>query len=302
MNKIIQMAVMAAVGVILVLSLCLPLVNASTAETRTVNNEGAYFTEPDEETHTIVYYNDKCTVDNATVDYPEGFVSGTNRNATIAIGGEWMLRLDNNYLRLQLGGPNNTYTAETIPDEGITATLTGTTLSLTLNGTDYALENCAYYLADTGGLVMCYNPYILADSELIGGIRANGDNNNGVVYDVFQIISGNVTDGFTSTVCRAVLFTSPSTLTTVSSTFTSNTSVVEGDLLKLDSIIENMVFVDESTGEATITYLLAPATITYDNPDYVGSDLAALLDLIPLLLIVALVVAVVAYAVRARLS
>lgn len=281
------------VVVICVAVIMMPVLADYTSTTRTYTNEGSYFIAPDGEDHTIVFGADAATVDGTTVEYPEGFGTGTSKSTTVAFGEDWVLRLVNGYTRLQLAGPPHAYDAESLSSDGITASITGTTLDVTINSTDYTLTDCQYYLAAEGEHVLCYNPYVKEDTQIVGGIYATGNTSDDVRYDLFEVVSGTIADGFTASVCRAAIFTSPSTTGNITSTFETNTETVSSDLLKVNSIVQDVTFVDDSTAEVTLTYLIVPETITYTNAEYLGSGNSALLSAIPVLVIVSLVIAAV---------
>lgn len=288
-KNLLTLAITLTVGIILAGSLLMPVLNDYSDETKTINNIGSYFATPDGEDHTLVFTKEGyATVDGVNVEYPEGFGTGNQKNATVMVGTDWMLRLENGYARLISAGPSNNYAQENIGDSGITATISGTTVTVTISGSTKTLTDLKYYLAPEGDWVLCYNPYIKADSPLFGGIRGQGNNSDNNSYDCFEVISGDVTNGFEAEECRVVIFTSPSTFSSINATYEINTETVTTDLLKLNSIVQGITFDDDSTATVTISYLLAPKTITYTNPNDLHQD--ALLSAIPIMVIIALVV------------
>lgn len=298
--KIIALIVGLVTGILLITGIVSPLVATGTAEEITKENTGSYYTTPDEDDHTLIFTNqDYAVVDGVNVDYPEGFGTGNQKNVTVMIGTDWMLRLDNGYARLIAAGPNNGYAQENISSSGLEVTISGSDVTFTISGSTKNLTGLQYYLAPEGDWVLCYNPYIKEDTTLIGGIRGSGNNSNNIGYDIFEVVTGSVADGFEATNCRAILFTSPSTFPTITSVFEANTAEVVTDLLKLTSITQDVTFDDESTATITISYLLAPKTIVYDNPAYVGAGNMALLAVLPIIALIVLI-AYAAYSIRGR--
>lgn len=278
------------VAALLLSVLLIPVINIGTEETCTVNNTGAYFAAADDGEHTIVFSTDKITYDGTEIAYPEGFGTGNDRNATLMIGTDWMLRADLGLTRILLVGPPQTHSSlGLLADGDITATVNGSGVTFTLaNNTTTTRTDLEYMIADSGDFVLCYNPYILKDSQLAGGIRTTA------TIDFMEIISGNVEniDSMSAEECRIYNFTTLEALTIADTTFTADTKTVAGDLLKLNKITQKATLSDDSEVTVTITYLLAPATITYNNPNYAGSG-AGLLDVVPILVTVGIILGIV---------
>lgn len=274
------------VALICVAVILSPIIAEYATETKTVTNDGAYFAEPDENNHTIVFKEGYATVDDVDVEYPVGYGTGNAGNATVILGSNWMFRLDSGLLRLILAGPEQSFVNFGYVTDEVTVTISGTDLTYTYNDTEVTLNNVEYYLAEEGDMVLCYNPYITEDSLLVGGIR---NNSNTASADCFEIVKGTVADGFTATNCRSYISTASPTTGDFTSTATATTDTVDGDLLKLTKISQDLTFWDESTATFTITYLLAPSEITYDNPEFLGAGIASILLAIPVMMIVAVV-------------
>ena len=300
MHKLIQASILAAIGILVFAALLVPVVDSSTAETLTVKNEGAYFATPDEEEHTLIFGVEQVTVDGETVAYPVGFGTGNARNATVMIGSDWMFRLDSNMLRLLVAGPSQDFKVlGNVNQSEIEITISGDTVTYIQDDVEKTLEGLRYYLAPAGDMVLCYNPYIKEDTLIIGGIR---NNSNTASADVFEIVEGSVNDGFTATNCRSYIATSTPTTGLFTSEFDVDTTTVTTNLLKLTSINQTATFWNNATADITISYLLAPEKITYDNPDYIGDNNAAVLGMLPLIVLVSLIFGIVGVAVYQRLE
>ena len=302
MNKLIQYVVMAAVGVLIFSALLIPFTHSATAETLTVTNEGAYFTTPDDGEHTIIIQHGQITYDGAACVFPDVSLYGS---ATLMIGDNWFLRCDSGIdpattpLRYLIAGPPQQFsvigTIDPATDDALTVTINGAAISATIGDTTVERENLRYTIANTGDFVLSNKPYILDNTPIIGGIRTQ-TNVGGQSGDIFQIIEGNVGDieNMDATICRLFVF-NVGTFAVIDTEFSANTQAVNGDLLKLNSINESAVFGEnnEYTANITITYVIVPVTITYDNPEYVGDNLASVIGVIPLIVIVGLIVGIV---------
>lgn len=289
MNKLIGLMVSLVVGVLLVGSLLAPIVSSMTPETRTYVNEGSYFTTPDDETHTYTFGEDAITYDDVEVDYPEPYGTGTDASATLFIGSDWICRCDQGMTRIVVGGPDNAWLIlGTMADYTITATVTGDsfTINSTLESRTGTFSDLEYMIADTGDYVMAFNPYITEETPIVGAVR---NNSNTASADIFEVVSGSLADGFSATTCKVAIYSADPTTGDVTSTFTADTTEIDGDLVQLDNIVQSLTFWDDSTATLYISYVVVPETIVYDNPDYIGALAAPVLSAVVVVLMVAFV-------------
>lgn len=287
MKNIVGLMVALVVGVLMVGTLLAPTVSSMTPATLTYENEGSFFATPDDGNHIIVFSEEYATVDGVEVEYPVGFGTGNARNATVILGDNWMFRLDSNMLRLVIAGPENSFINMGAIASDITVTISGDSLTYTYNNVETTLDNLKYYLSSEGEMVLCYNPYVTEDSLIIGGIR---NNNNTANADIFETVSGTVADGFTAEICRVLIYdATPQTGTVTTTDWEINTSEITTNLLQLDSINQDLKFWTDATATVTLTYLLAPSVVVYDNPNYIGSLAAPVLSAVIVVLIVAFV-------------
>lgn len=290
------------VGILLLTALVIPVLSFSTDETTIRTNTGSYFTTADEGEHTIVFSADSISFDGATFDYPIGFGEGSARNATLMIGEDWILRADNNMKRLVISGPPQDFdNLGNLSSGDITATISGTDVTFTMaDSSTETRTGLEYVIADKGDYVMTYNPYIVEDTPIIAGIRSQTATPN---TDVFEIIEGSVGDieNMTYTTCRAyVPDNTPTTGVITASTFTADTTEITTNLLKLDKITQVASLFSGDDITITITYVIVPVEIEYENPSYVGNQNATILNLIPLLITIGLILVIVNYAFMRR--
>lgn len=307
--KVMQLVVGLTVGVLLMIGLIVPVVNSNANETLTVTNTGAYFTVPDDGEHTIVIQHGEITYDGKQCIWPD--VSLFN-SATLMVGNNWFLRCDSGTsptqpLRYLFAGPPQEFgvigTVDPSTDDALTVVINGTNVSATIGEVTLEREGLRYTIADTGDYVLSNHPYLLEDTPIIGGIRtqANVGSHNA---DIFLIVEGSIGDveNMTSQICRLYVF-DVGVIDTATTSFVANTETVDGDLLKLTNIMEAMTFGtdNEYSANITITYVIVPETITYENPHYVGDGHAALIKVIPVMVGIALI-AFAAFAVRGRMD
>lgn len=286
------MAVGAIVMLLVTVGVVLPLFSVAedqAAQTLTIHNTGAYFTTPDDDNHTITLSADNITIDAATVDYPEGY----GGSSTLIAGPDWIVRYTS-VGTVYVGGPPQQYTLlGNVNDNDIVLTVSGSTLTATTTGgVEVTYNNMAFRISDAGDYVMCANPYIKSDTAIFGGIRTQGTNSNGAAYDLFQVVSGNIDNGFNSELCRAAIPTASPTLGTITSTFSTSTETVASDLFKLNAITQSVEFWDNSTATVSISYVIVPETITYTNDNYDATQ-ETIISILPVLIIVGVMLLVV---------
>lgn len=303
--KVISLVVGLTVGVLLMMGLVAPLVADHANETKTATNIGSYFTTPDEGEHTIVIDRDTITFDGKSCNYPDLSLYGS---ATAIIGEDWFLRLElntgNNLVSYILAGPPQQYVNLGNSSMGaLTVTINGdgfTTTNLSTSS-EVTRSNVTWFITDKSDYVLSHDPYVLNDTAFVGAIR-NVSN-----LDLFEIVTGtiNTPAEYETTPIRMFNFTSSETGTFTSASYTVDLADVAGDLKKLNQITEQLTTAYQTDGEVTktitIDYVIVPASITYDNPAYVGSGSAALLKVIPLMVGICLI-AFAAFAVRGRMN
>lgn len=275
------------VVVICVAVIMMPVLGEYTTATKTYVNEGTYFSladADDAETHTIVISSD---------DLPAVTVDGTSvtsefEDYTVVFGKHSILRLIATTGRLTLGGTVGEGTsgqwavlrAGEATDDA-TIALTGTTLTVTVGETVTTIEDNWAYMDPEGDYSYCTTPCVLADSPIYGG---------GVTYTPFSSATVICFTGTSEELTSYGVYRGSPAVTLDS--YTVNTSEVDGDLMRIDSIVFNCTQ-SETSKTATYTYFLAPKEITYDDPDYLGSGNSALILAIPVIVIASLVVAAV---------
>lgn len=294
-NKMIGLVVGVMVGIIIMSAALFPTIHASTDQTFTKTNVGSFFTTPDENEHTIVIDDTTITFDDNECIYPDLTLYGS---ATAMVGEDWFLRLElntnNNLVTYILCGPPQQYVNLGNSSGGdLVITVSGTDVAFDGPSTDTTRNNLTYMIADKGDYVLSHDPYVLENTEFVGAIR------NSTSLDIFELVTGSIGDTTTydTTAVRIWSFSTTETGTLVSASYTVDLLNVYGDLKKLDKITETMDMTFTSAGDQsrtiTIDYIIVPKEITYDNPAYVGDDLADLFSVIPILITVGLILGIV---------
>lgn len=274
----------AIIGVLLLTSIVVPIVSSSTSETATYVNEGVFYTEADEDTHTIVMSSAGLSVDGEVVDTTK-FPAGSAYPLLLSDEGYIMLDTANSRLRwIDIANVNYPYASETV-----TVSLAATTATISSSDTtlpEKTLANVDYYVSTAGDYVLSATPTVLADSVIYNGSTTA----HAGVGTMYYVYSGTISD-----LTGSIVATNPSSLranVTITSTTATTTDLGNG-LYRIDSVgmAYTAVVSDTPTDLTSVpdTYMLAPSEIVYDNPNYVGSNLATILSIIPVFIAIAIV-------------
>lgn len=285
MHKIIQASIFAVIGILVFAALLIPVINGATDTEATINNKGAkYALYETGETHTITFTADSMITDGVAQPIPDTSVYG---GATIAYGEGGFIRIsyDNNlYWWGSVGGSGSQRYLG--PATSITITIDDTgRLDTTGASTNRGFGGTVVYPNPNGNLALTYNPYVLEDSHIYG---AGATTVGGVSYGV-------IWDGTISEITATGTYPPDQEFGDITVTTTNPAT----NLLKVSSV----VIPDVTAGESfTYTYFYAPATLTYDNPGYVGVDASEILGVVPLVLIISLIMGIVGVALYQRIE
>lgn len=287
---------MAAVGVLVFAALLLPVVTDATSETAIYTNNGTPYKAFDDSAHTITVDTTdgiKITTDGELCANPDLSLYGS---ATLVYGERDIIRiLSNGTLQIYgiVGG--STYGQYTISAGGEISTI-----ELYADGTGKATGTNTYTFG-AGATILAFisadptseyrlslNPVVKEDSEIIGGgyTTISGFNYAVAFYgDIDNLTINN-------------LWPSGNTFEVA----TVNTTALNPDLDKIDSIVFNVYHDNVLKGQATYTYFLAPASMEYDNPAYVGATMADMLGILPIVVICVLIFGVLGAALYTRIE
>lgn len=310
-KRMIELTVGIVVGLVVFSAILMPVIHNNTDEYLTIKNTGAYFTTPDEGEHTVVIEDGVITFDDNECVWPNFSYFGS---VTLMAGEDWCIRADAynssaQTCRIAIAGPPHTFDVL-----GVYGPNTGNSIVITINGDDVSVvpytgdvagtektrEKLLYTIADKGDYVMSYKPYLLEDTVIFGSIRNNSNSANA---DIFENVEGTIGDyeNMTATPLRLYKGTAdPTTGDFTANVFTVDAENVTSNLYKLDKINQTFTIWDDSSATIYLSYLIVPETITYDNPAYVGDDLAGIIGVIPILIIAGLIVGIAAVVVSRR--
>ena len=283
-NNLLTLVVTLTVGIILAGSMLMAVLADATATQKTFENDGLYYMTNMGADDSIVYTFDGT---NWTIN---GEPATITKAETTIIAGEGVILRANGTFYTGSPFPVNKITSLTVTAEG----MTGTVINSSNVSQSVTFSREIYYAAvteETDYVMTAYNstPYAKGNSNIMGyGWTIIG--NVGAVYQV----TGNIDDGF-EVICEK---------TTMSiSNVVCNKTEVDGyiDLYKITSITFDVTYdgntpddpSDDVTETATYTAYIAPAKVTAELSQHLDNSKIALLNTIPLLVIISLVMAAV---------
>lgn len=285
-TNVLTLAITLTIGVILAGSLLMPVINEATTTTEVVKNVGLYYITDDDESHTFSYDGTTYTIDGTALTSPG------NDYTLLATDTELMRT---SYQGLQLRGEKaGTATAcdFTISNGTISGTYveSSETKSLSLSYTDYVLATPT----EESQIMKSYTStaYLLKDSEIHGRgltqLYTKVDQSTSA-YKYIQI-DGTIEDGAT------VSIYDPDNGYSVSNV-KINTTATEGyaDLYTFVSITFDVTHT-ASTAVTSCTYtaVIVPAQVTAELAEHLDAGSIALLNALPVLVIIGLVLAATA--------
>lgn len=298
MRNIFVMIITLTVGVILAGALLAPVIDDVTTTEQTFTNEGysryTSISSTDEDVITIEW--DHTNPKILSIGDQEIDCSTLQAYTSICFGDDWAIR----YIT-SAGGPSTTiqYIGPTA-SEYLQATNAGTAdLTITLESGDMTITDGTstktadytdvYYPDTAGSMIMkkaTSSAYLLKDSSII---NANGSTQVGNV-GVGVRFEGTIEDGYTFTLYRN---TNDCTVSNVVSHYTEDSKYI--GLVELSSITFDMTPDGGSATEATYSYFLVPYQVTAELSQHLDDGEIAMMDMIPIMVIICLVMAMVGY-------
>lgn len=282
-TKLIGISIAAFIVIIVLGSVLMPILDDATTTEEKFENVGYFYMTDPTETHTYVFDGTKWTVDGEVLDHT---LAGVNVIAT-----NYLFIRDIGQVR---GGVNATMKScdLTVANGAITGTyVDGSDQTQTANWaftTFYGATNdkASYIMSDRNNTPIAY---VKGDSEVFGYGLTTLDGNQ----TTFQV-TGNLDDGIT--------VTCPNTSVTISN-ISYNVTPVEGyiDLYTFTSV----TFTATLSGtdyDVTYNIVVLPSEVTAERSVHFTDGMNQLLLIIPMLVIVAILLGVIALVVRSRME
>lgn len=314
-NKIVMISIAAVIGIIVLGSVLMPILDDATTVNETFTNEGYYTLDKvTSDTNAVITWNTTTpttlTVNDTTLDMTE---IGSGRSYTIAGSDTFVLRyLDNNTnVFLQCFGTK--YTSVIANGENsidVTITISGGTLNFYATdggdspiNEDYSIGTDCYMInpTNTGDYVAVMKKadvpaYVLNDSTFtLIGVSISDYSSGIALYG-----KGSIDDGVTvSTLYK------PNSVTTVTYSepvITDEELTAYNDLYSLDKIQFNITRDNQSPVAVTYSYFIVPAEVTAERSVHFTDGQNAIFAAIPVMIILAVLLGVVALVIRSRMD
>lgn len=292
------------VAIILVTCVLVPIINDSTSAEITRVNSGDRFALVSTEnatTHTIT----AARTGNATtlaLDTDTAIKMPKN-NTPLIYGDDWMVMIyKNGNIEYIVGdGTGNKMLTPDTGDYSISMTIsvpTGTFSATEYSASAFSDNDTIAYPNPTGTYVLTSRPYLLPDSTIYmayyGQLNGTGGNT--------------VTIGYIGTGSASTLASNVSEISPVSdpayditdSTVNVSINEISTVAVQLGSVSVVTEWDDSGTAKGTTTanvqYVLAPQTVTYENPNYDDNGaINAIIGIIPLLVVVGIVLGAITW-------
>ena len=283
-NNVLTLIITLIVGIILAGSLLMPVLTDATTTERTFTNDG-YF-RMDKVTDGNLTFNwdydepTKIVVNDETIEY----TNDSGNEISVVCSNTFYLRIRDNNASFIYNGPGGNVIADST-GESLTVTITENSGTVT-NGTDtknFTNVGDIYHISNSGDYAMKKSneaAYLNEDSEIF--IR--GMSRIGIHYVSF-IVNGNINDG-------ATVLGSDVTISDISMNATADNAYK--DLYKFNDITFDAVFTGETTPtHVTYNYVVVPYQVTSELSQHLTPGQISLLGAIPVMVIVALLMAAV---------
>ena len=293
-TKLITLVVTLVVGVILAGSLLVPVLNDVTTTEKTFTNTGLYRMTEYDTTATLSISWDHTDPYAITINDDKIALPTTQLAIDCTLIGcdEFLIRYNggtNAYIQYYAADYTGTIVANVSSEKDMVISIASGSATIT-NGTntdDVSYSGTIYVCSKDGNLVMSPytdTAYVLGDSDIYATGRSYVLSTN-----FTTILSGTIDDGMTTE-----YWPEAAVSTWTFSDITTNAEEVNGykDLYKLTSFTWTA---NDGDDTATITYsqVILPAEVTAELSQHLSSGQNALLNAIPILVIVALVLAAV---------
>lgn len=314
-NSLISVIVGVALVVIMATVFMMPIISDATTTEDTFTNDHSYYVVKNPETATITWDGSKMEIDGETVNVPDATENPYGVSILSKINGVIRYNADNTVQKWgDMGAYNATLISAmnlSIASDTLTGTFTyGTGDDATNVNVNLALGDTYYILSNSNEsedvlTVSDGNLYVNGDTVVQSNGVSKTDNNivNGVV--VFNV-SGSIDDGFTITGYNRNGGAELTNITYSNLNVDYTTVSDHLDLYKINKVTFTTTVTDTDNNDIVVNhsydYFAAPLEITAERAVHLDDSEIALVEIIPILVIAGLIVGVVGYVVRARLS
>ena len=288
-NKLVIGVMAAFIGIVMLAAVLMPVLNDATTVNVTIENDGVPFAAVDEDEHTITI---TATAENPIVITVDGEVSelpdlSLYGSATVVYADDTFVRLGSNGAVTVYGKTDQSTYGQTnigVASDGVSISITADEVTVTNSDSTVTriIPNMEYYICPTGDYRLSLNPYVKSDSNMMGaGISTISNKSCALVW---QGTMDNITTVAVYPSGRTATFNSINT-----------TEITEyKDVYRVDSVVLDWADGGPVLGSPTYTYFIAPASFTAEKAVHLDPAMNGILNVIPVLIIVAILLGVLA--------
>lgn len=309
--KIVGVTLATFVSLVVLAAVLMPILDDATTVNETFTNEGYFFMDKvDSGTAMTVVWDytepTTLTVNGENVALPDKDHMSTIP-FTILCNDSWFLRYgydntDGYYIAAYQNSVSTSYSGNVTNERSISVSVTDAGVTTIDNGTAHTWSNATgdfYVISDSGDYVMKKmdkDAYVLGDSTIFGYGRTYARN-----YNYLSHLKGSVDDGITGG------FYPEATITTAGWTIsdvTLNSASVTGykDLYTVSTMTYEITGEGIQPYTAVFSQYIVPYEVTAERSIHFTDNMNELLGVIPVLVIVAILIGVVALVIRSKLD
>lgn len=300
MHKLIEVSVFAAIGVLVFASLLIPVVDDATATTDDFNNTGYFFMEKyGTDTDVTISWDPtdpkKITVND--VEYAPN--TPVNTFVNLAVADNWFIRYAdggaNTYLQVSRGGFPVIETSQNATT-GVTITCSEGTATMVYGTNTYdATYTEIYVISGNAGTYVMKNSnesvYMAGNTEFVAlGITPMGTGR------ALLKVTGNVDDGANV----EIVASQPAGAT--STNIVVNATPIDSHKGYVLTTVTFDIVVNDTEYPATYSYFVVPSVVELERSVHADEPTRDILAVLPLILICALIMGVVGFAVYSRIE
>lgn len=298
-TKIVGISIAAVIGIIVLGSVLMPILDDATAKTDTFKNEGYFYLDKFEDSYS--FYWDSTTPNTFTVNGEDmTYLNDSGLAVSVVLGEKFAVRLANNNTSISFYG-NGSYVSTNAEKPTFTLTLSDGTLTAT-NGTDTKTISSVpeiFGIVEEGNYVMkktASTAYLNSGSQVIADseIYASGQTYNGA-NNVWWHLEGTIDD-------MEYPDTFNSALTITDGAIHGQYNSSHDDLYELDNITFTVTTSTAVVYNVTASYFVVPAEVTAERSVHFTDGQNAILGAIPIMIIAAILLGIVALVIRSRME
>ena len=309
-NKLIMISIAAVIGIIVLGSVLMPILDDATATTDTFTNEGYFYMDKIDSGTAMTVAWDYTKPTTLTVNSEDVALPDKDHMSTIPFtifcSESWYMRYGHDgttyYVNVYQNASNTSYGANVTNSQSLTITVTDAGVTTVDDGTAHTWSNATgnfFVIADSGDYVMKKmdkDAYVHGDSPIFGYGRTYARS-----YNYTSELKGSVDDGITGEYYPETTITATGwTISDVTLNSVEDSS--HKDLYKISTMTYEITGEGIQPYTAVFSQYIVPAEITAERSVHFTDGQNAIFAAIPVMIILAVLLGVVALVIRSRMD